>query len=655
MLLSGYLYSISDKLLTKLAELLDAHALSGIVDKRDRFLPKLFKRRLELDFRNPPLDAQRAAGLSKIACCAWCGQLYHCAAAPLLTCASAPVVVGYRGDVESRHSPQPDWSLTECVSRLHRHGMGWEDIYWLLWGISHVFYCRASNGHFMASDYSRRRDHPGSLVSASAHADTASSGGAAVTTSAATSTGSVGAKVYSCCGAPSSVFSVGPCLSGVGSGCDHTSHVVEDARGAVCFIGPVRWFEPGMPIGHTSSCSSKSNSRSSSSTNSPLLKGSPPVSPGWQGSSQGDGVLETTVATSPESGAKTNTTLSAWDRARGLLQKQAVALQRAVTHPALQQELAALQRVQAADATAAAKAAAAAAPSKGMSLDESSDKVVASSHRPPSAAKSRCGRATGGGNGSKSNVNTGGSGAGTAAVVGRLTENATTSSDVTASTYPPVSHAVFKATPLGGTATPTALAQGVQSGLAATKALASFSGSSSRLSDGNLSGTLSPSRAATASGENERAEEAHRRLVAAAAAIALAAATTPHEQAFAAAAAAQASKGNRKNLSGGFSSSGDVLASAGPLAGAAAAAGGSGGMGSEGKGYVFVPASAHPLGCLPDDVARDLEVLREKGAALKLEPAKQRAWELDLVQEVRSRAHHSTTLEVSCTLPYFYA
>ena len=670
--------SVSDKLLTKLAELLDAHALSGVVDKRDRFLPKLFKRRLELDFRNPPLDPQRAAGLSKIACCRWCGQLYHCAASPLLACASAPDVVGYRGEVESCHAPQPDWSLTECVSRLHRHGMGWEDIYWLLWGVSHVFYCRATNGHFMASDYCRRRHHPGTLVAAATYADTVTtnSAGAAVspatTASSLGSAGNSGTMVYSCCGASSSVFRVGSSLAGVGTGCDFTSHVVENARGAVCFIGPVRWFEPGMPTDQTPSHPSNSSSKSNSSNNSPSQKVSPPTSPGWQSSGQLDGATaETTAATSPEGGVKTNSSLSAWDKARGLLQKQAVALQRAVTHPALQQELAALLRVQAA-ATAAIAAATAAAQFKAPGVastvsattldarrtatnnNESSDKVApgtsssvsGGSTRPTSAAKLRSGRggnntsstgANGGSSGSKSSATSGaGSGAGSRAPASRLAEEkVATIGDATAPAAPPVSHAVFKATPLGGeAATPTAMATyGVQNGLAALATLASSSGggSSSRLSGGNLSGTLSPSRTATTSGGSERAEEAHRRLVAAAAAIALAAAATPHEQAAAAAAATQASKSSSRNLSSNSLSSGLELASPGPLAGGAGA-----GAGNEAKGYAVVPASAHPLGCLPDDVARDLEVLREKGAALKLEPAKQRAWELDLVQEVKA-------------------
>jgi hypothetical protein len=112
--------------------------------------------------------------------------------------------------VRSRHAPQLDWSLTECVSRLHRHGMGWEDIYWLLWGVSHVFYCRTTHGHFMAADYSRRRYHP-QPASLPLGGDTRSS---------LTGLGAV----YACC------------HSGPGAlGCCFGKFAVDDGRGAVAY------------------------------------------------------------------------------------------------------------------------------------------------------------------------------------------------------------------------------------------------------------------------------------------------------------------------------------------------------------------------------------------------------------------------------------
>ena len=72
---------------------MDAAALAPLADRRDKLLPKLYKRRLELDFRNPPLDARRGAGLSKICCCRWCGKLFHFAASPILVGDRGPLLL----------------------------------------------------------------------------------------------------------------------------------------------------------------------------------------------------------------------------------------------------------------------------------------------------------------------------------------------------------------------------------------------------------------------------------------------------------------------------------------------------------------------------------------------------------------------------------
>ena len=155
---------ISEKLLQQLAELTDASILADFRDKKDKMLSKLYKRRLELDFRNPSPSGERrdkqsdlltvalagdgasatnAAALassvhmaahSKICFCKWCGKLFHSGASHLLPCSMAPLTVDFRGNMATRHVVTEGWSLTECVSRLHKNGMAWEEIYWLLWG-----------------------------------------------------------------------------------------------------------------------------------------------------------------------------------------------------------------------------------------------------------------------------------------------------------------------------------------------------------------------------------------------------------------------------------------------------------------------------------------------------------------------------------------
>ena len=61
-----------------------------------------------------------------------CGKMFHLASCELLRCERGPLMIGPRGEVSARHKARADWSLTDCVGRLHKLG-AWEDIYWLLW------------------------------------------------------------------------------------------------------------------------------------------------------------------------------------------------------------------------------------------------------------------------------------------------------------------------------------------------------------------------------------------------------------------------------------------------------------------------------------------------------------------------------------------
>ena len=51
---------VSEKLVLRLAELCTAEVLASLTDKKDKLLPKLYKRRLEIDFRHRHGDATKA-------------------------------------------------------------------------------------------------------------------------------------------------------------------------------------------------------------------------------------------------------------------------------------------------------------------------------------------------------------------------------------------------------------------------------------------------------------------------------------------------------------------------------------------------------------------------------------------------------------------
>ncbi|KAJ1445029.1 hypothetical protein M885DRAFT_502875 [Pelagophyceae sp. CCMP2097] len=189
---------VSDALVTRLAGLCTADVLSALRDDHDKLLPKLYKRRLEIDFRHRDTahGRARARALSKtdgadlpndvladaprVLRCVHCAKLYPEWAQRFLGCGTAPALVDRRGQLVSRHAAVAGerWSLTEHVAALHAAGMGWDEIYWLMWGVTHVFRCRACQRWFAADD----------------------GAGCAFHTADAAFAGASGAGEYPCCG-----------------------------------------------------------------------------------------------------------------------------------------------------------------------------------------------------------------------------------------------------------------------------------------------------------------------------------------------------------------------------------------------------------------------------------------------------------------------
>ncbi|KAH8056541.1 DUF3342-containing protein [Aureococcus anophagefferens] len=182
---------VSEKLVLRLAELCTAEVLASLSDKKDKLLPKLYKRRLEIDFRHRHAEARKdrdakepdkkpgakrdgdekkdgdlrapaSGGPSEkpvsreILRCRHCAKLCPAWAQKWLPCADAPFLVDGRGALASRHAPVLErWSLTEHVGALHALGMTWEEVHWLMWGVTHVFRCSACAKWFGADDLGR--------------------------------------------------------------------------------------------------------------------------------------------------------------------------------------------------------------------------------------------------------------------------------------------------------------------------------------------------------------------------------------------------------------------------------------------------------------------------------------------------------------------
>jgi len=128
--------------------------LAGIIDKKDKILNKLYKRRVELDFsrktsaiRNSSMalsmsSLQSRSIASSLTCCQYCGMMYLHTYTSHLVCANAPLCVNYRGRLERCHQAISSWSLTVYLKSLHAAGLSWESIYWHVWAACTVFRSR---------------------------------------------------------------------------------------------------------------------------------------------------------------------------------------------------------------------------------------------------------------------------------------------------------------------------------------------------------------------------------------------------------------------------------------------------------------------------------------------------------------------------------
>ena len=177
LLLPVDLSCVSDSMCARLAKLCPAEVLVGAVDKKGRLLPRLYKKRLEVDFRERPLrnPAQDSSseGLvsvkkslssnsSCLVCCRYCDQLFPETEVAInggyVRCqaTSRAISVGFHGElVYQTCEPVDKWSLTNFVASLRRQQLEWREIYWLLWSAAHML--RLEDGGLVTADCDHTR------------------------------------------------------------------------------------------------------------------------------------------------------------------------------------------------------------------------------------------------------------------------------------------------------------------------------------------------------------------------------------------------------------------------------------------------------------------------------------------------------------------
>ncbi|GMH66651.1 hypothetical protein TrRE_jg4022 [Triparma retinervis] len=156
---------VSDAMCAKLAKLCPAEALVGAVDKKGKLLPRLYKKRLEIDFRERSSKSgssstklrRSSTNSSCLICCRHCYRLFPETEVAVnggyIRCQtkSSSVAVGFHGELVGREcEPVDEWSLTNFVASLRRQQLEWSNIYWMLWSAAHML--RMEDGGLAPSD-----------------------------------------------------------------------------------------------------------------------------------------------------------------------------------------------------------------------------------------------------------------------------------------------------------------------------------------------------------------------------------------------------------------------------------------------------------------------------------------------------------------------
>ena len=152
---------ISDSLCAKLAKLCPAESLVGLTEKKGKLLPRLYKKRLEIDFRERPsrdVGANLTSNSSCLICCRHCYQLFPESEVTLnggyVKCQRSnpsAVEIGFHGEVNGPEcEPVEHWSLTAFVASLRKQRLEWAEIYWMLWSAAHML--RLEDGALVPAD-----------------------------------------------------------------------------------------------------------------------------------------------------------------------------------------------------------------------------------------------------------------------------------------------------------------------------------------------------------------------------------------------------------------------------------------------------------------------------------------------------------------------
>lgn len=152
---------LNDNIISRLAAMFTNLELEMVKDKKERIQPRLFCKMIHSLCE---VEAQSIRGhfatLAGVFRCLKCGKYLTQSVSSYVHCIPQNMKLNRWGQIVSSHVRDPNWSLSNFVSNLHKDLRSWRRVYWRLWATCHFLFCSICETHFPASQMQWCMFHP---------------------------------------------------------------------------------------------------------------------------------------------------------------------------------------------------------------------------------------------------------------------------------------------------------------------------------------------------------------------------------------------------------------------------------------------------------------------------------------------------------------
>jgi len=139
---------LNSKLASSLASLFTDEEMELIVDKKDKLLSRLYRKKLKMMLIKKDNILMR---------CSLCDRVYPSGHGIWMYCPKAKSSVDFHGKLKKFHSPDMDWDINRFLRLLmHRkvsRPLKWREMYWMMWGVVNSLYCTKCEANFPLIEY----------------------------------------------------------------------------------------------------------------------------------------------------------------------------------------------------------------------------------------------------------------------------------------------------------------------------------------------------------------------------------------------------------------------------------------------------------------------------------------------------------------------